>query len=247
MRLDGRVALITGAYGSLGRAHAARLSAEGETVVLADIVPEGAEVADELTRAGRAASFHAMDVTDSDAWMALVEQTDATHGRLDILVNNAGIGGPGSATDFGEPLWQRIIDVNARAAFLGMQHASPLMARGGGGSIVNISSVAGLVGFARVHLAYSASKGAVRSMTRAAAALLAPQNIRVNAVYPGYMPPMLQSSRTEEVERRALESIPLARLGTAEDLAAAVAFLASDDAAYLTGTDLVVDGGLTAV
>jgi NAD(P)-dependent dehydrogenase (short-subunit alcohol dehydrogenase family) len=216
-------------------------------VVLADIVPEGAEVVEELTRAGRAASFHTMDVTDSHAWQALVEWTDATHGRLDILVNNAGIGGPGSATDFGEPLWQPIIDVNARAAFLGMQHATPVMARGGSGSIVNISSVAGLIGVPRVHLAYSASKGAIRSMTRAAAAQLAPLNIRVNAVYPGYMPPMRQSSRTDEAERRALESIPLARLGSADDVAAAVAFLASDDAAYVTGADLVVDGGLTAV
>jgi NAD(P)-dependent dehydrogenase (short-subunit alcohol dehydrogenase family) len=178
----------------------------------------------------------------------VVASTAERFGGLDILVNNAGISGSAYADLFDTAAWHKVMEVNATGVFLGMKHAVPAMRARGGGSIVNLSSISGFVGQARIHMSYNASKGAVRIMTKSAAVQLGPDKIRVNSVHPGWMPPMRTSGATADPALRAemMKRIPLGRSGEVDEVANAVLFLASDEASYITGTELVVDGGFIA-
>ena len=183
------------------------------------------------------------------AGQAAIAATLAAFGRLDILVNDAGISGSAVEDLFDTPAWEKIMAVNATGTFLGMKFAIPEMRKAGGGSIVNLSSISGVTGQRGIHVAYNASKGAVRTLTKAAAVQHGRDNIRVNSVHPGLMPPMRTSGRTDDpvVRAKMLEGVPLRRDGRVEEVANAVLFLASDEASYITGVELYVDGGFLAV
>jgi NAD(P)-dependent dehydrogenase (short-subunit alcohol dehydrogenase family) len=246
MRLAGKVALITGGAHGMGAAEARLFAQEGARVVIGDVLEgEGAQVAAGI---GDNARFARLDVTSETAWSTAIAATLAAFGKLDVLVNNAGISG--SDPDImSTSAWDRLMAVNAKGVFLGMKHAIPAMRGAGGGAIVNISSISGFVGQQVVHMGYNASKGAVRLMTKAAAVQYAADGIRVNSVHPGIMPPMLTSKATADPGVRAalLKGVPMGREGRVEEVAYAVLFLASDEASYVTGTELVVDGGFLAV
>ncbi len=249
MRLADKVALISGGASGMGRSEATIFAQEGAKVVIGDILEaEGRDVADHITKAGGQARFVKLDVTSEASWEAAVQAAVTAFGKLDILVNNAGISGSGPDT-MSVPVWDTVMDINAKGVFLGMKYAIPAMQRAGGGAIVNISSISGFVGQNRIHMAYNASKGAVRIMTKSAAVQYAEAGIRVNSVHPGVMPPMRTSQASADPEWRAkmLRAVPLKREGRVEEVANAVLFLASDEASYITGTELVVDGGLLAV
>jgi len=247
MRLEGKVAIVTGGASGMGRSEATIFAREGARVVVADILDrEGQEVAKSL---GEAARFVKLDVTSESQWQAAVAAAEHEFGRLDILVNNAGISGTYQPDLTSTEAWDRVMDINAKGVFLGMKHAVPALKRAGGGAIVNISSISGFAGQHGVHMAYNASKGAVRIMTKTAAVQWAADNIRVNSVHPGFMPAMRTSVGSADPEWRAkvLRAVPMKRAGRVEEVAHAVLFLASDEASYITGTELVVDGGFLAV
>jgi len=250
MRLDGKVALITGGASGMGASMARIFAGEGAKVVVADMLEEeGRKIAGEITRANGAAIFQRLDVSSEAEWQAAVAATLAAYGKLDILVNDAGISGSDVEDLFDTAAWHRLMTVNATGAFLGMKFAIPVMKAAGGGSIVNISSISGVTGQRGIHVGYNASKGAVRTLTKAAAVQHGRDNIRVNSVHPGLMPPMRTSGRTADpvVRAKMLEGVPLRRAGRVEEVANAVLFLASDEASYITGTELYVDGGFLAV
>ncbi len=250
MRLDGKVALITGGASGMGASMARVFAGEGAKVAVADMLEaEGRTLVGEITRANGAAIFQKLDVTSEAEWQAAIAATLAAFGKLDILVNDAGISGSAVDDLFDTAAWQRLMAVNATGVFLGMKFAIPVMQKAGGGSIVNISSISGVTGQRGIHVGYNASKGAVRTLTKAAAVQHGRDNIRVNSVHPGLMPPMRTSGRTADPEVRAkmLEGVPLRRAGRVEEVANAVLFLASDEASYITGTELYVDGGFLAV
>jgi 3(or 17)beta-hydroxysteroid dehydrogenase len=247
MRLAGKVAIISGAASGMGAATARLFAREGAKVVIADLLQEpGRALAAEI---GPAARFERLDVTDEASWAAVVAATRQHFGRLDILVNNAGISGSAEQDLYSTEAWHRIMTVNATGVFFGTKHAVPAMAASGGGSIVNLSSIAGLIGSEGIHMAYNASKGAVRLMTKSTAVQHAKDNIRCNSVHPGVMPPMRTSGRTADPEVRAkrMNVIPMRRPGEADEVANAILFLASDESSYVTGTELVVDGGAVAI
>jgi NAD(P)-dependent dehydrogenase (short-subunit alcohol dehydrogenase family) len=249
MRLEGKVALITGAASGMGASMARIFAREGAKVVVADqLDDEGKKIVADITQANGAASFHHLDVTDEANWKDVVAAAVGEFGKLDILVNNAGISGSAVEDLYDTDAWDKIMDVNARGAFFGMKHAIPEMRKIGGGSIVNISSISGVTGQRGIHAAYNASKGAVRTLTKVGAVQHGRQNIRVNSVHPGLMPPMRTSGRTADPATRAkmLEQVPLGRDGRVEEVAHAVLFLASDEASYITGAELYVDGGYLA-
>jgi NAD(P)-dependent dehydrogenase (short-subunit alcohol dehydrogenase family) len=250
MRLDGKVALITGAASGMGASTARIFAGEGAKVTVADMLDdEGRKIVDEITRANGAAIFQRLDVTSEAEWQAAIAATLAAFGKLDILVNDAGISGSAVDDLFDTAAWQKIMAVNATGTFLGMKYAIPEMRKAGGGAIVNISSISGVTGQRGIHVAYNASKGAVRTLTKAAAVQHGRDNIRVNSVHPGLMPPMRTSGRTADpaVRAKMLEGLPLRRAGRVEEVANAVLFLASDEASYITGVELYVDGGFLAV
>jgi NAD(P)-dependent dehydrogenase (short-subunit alcohol dehydrogenase family) len=247
MRLGGKVALVTGGASGMGRSEAVLFAQEGAKVVVADVLEaEGRQVADGLGGAGR---FVPLDVTSEAAWETAIATTLSTFGKLDVLVNNAGISGTFDPDTLSTSAWDRLMDVNAKGVFLGMKHAIPLMEQAGGGAIVNISSVSGFVGQKGIHMAYNASKGAVRLMTKAAAVQYARRGIRVNSVHPGVLPAMRTSKATADpaFREKMLAGVPMGREGRVEEVAYAVLFLASDEASYITGTELVVDGGWLAM
>lgn len=247
MLLVGKVAIISGAASGIGAAIARRFAREGAKVVIADVLEaEGQEVA---TSIGAAARFELLDVTDEAGWERVVATTVSRFGRLDILVNNAGISG-NSVTDlYSTEGWHRIIAINATGAFFGTKHAVKAMISGGGGAIVNMSSINGFIGSEWAHMAYHASKGALRLMTKATASQHSKDNIRCNSVHPGTMPAMRTATVSANPAFRAerMKRIPMGRAGKVDEVANAVLFLASDEASYITGTELVVDGGHTAV
>jgi NAD(P)-dependent dehydrogenase (short-subunit alcohol dehydrogenase family) len=247
MRLKGKVAIVTGGASGMGRSEATIFAREGARVFVADILEkEGQEVAKSI---GDAARFMKLDVTSESDWQALVAAAEREFGKLDILVNNAGISGTYTTDLASTEAWDRVMDINAKGTFLGMKHAVPALKRAGGGAIVNISSISGFTGQLGVHMAYNASKGAVRIMTKTGAVQWARDNIRVNSVHPGFMPPMRTSvgSAKPEWREKMLATVPMRREGKVEEVAHAVLFLASDEASYITGTELVVDGGFLAV
>ena len=247
MRLGGKVALITGSASGMGQSEAILFAKEGAKVVVADVLEaEGQKVADSLGGAGR---FVRLDVTSEAAWQQAIAAAVSAFGKLDVLVNNAGISGTFDPDTLSTSAWDRLMDVNAKGTFLGMKHAIPAMEKVGGGAIVNISSVSGFVGQNGIHMAYNASKGAVRLMTKSAAVQYARSGIRVNSVHPGVLPAMRSSKATADpaFRQKMLAGVPMRREGRVEEVAYAVLFLASDEASYITGTELVVDGGWLAV
>jgi NAD(P)-dependent dehydrogenase (short-subunit alcohol dehydrogenase family) len=249
MRLKNKVALITGAASGIGASMARIFAGEGAKVVVADVLKEeGRAVVADIIRSNGQAMFHPLDVRNEAEWKTAIDATLAAYSRLDILVNDAGVSGSAITADlFDTAAWDRLMAVNARGVFLGMKFAIPVMQAQGGGSIVNISSLSGIIGQREVHVGYSASKGAVRTLTKAAAVQHGADNIRVNSVHPGPMPPMRSSGRKlpddPEILARMLQRVPMGRVGRVEEVANAVLFLASDEASYITGAELCVDGG----
>lgn len=249
MRLKDKVALISGAASGMGAAMARRFAEEGAAVVVADVLEaDGQAVAASVEAKGGRAFFQKLDVTDEPQWAAAVEAAVAKFGKLNVLVNNAGISGSAATDMFDSELWHRIMAINATGVFYGMKYAVPALTKAGGGAIVNLSSISGVVGQKQIHPAYNASKGAVRIMTKAVAVQQAPAGIRVNSVHPGLMPPMRTSGATADPETRAkmMRRVPLGRPGEVDEVADAVLFLVSDEASYITGSELHVDGGYLA-
>jgi NAD(P)-dependent dehydrogenase (short-subunit alcohol dehydrogenase family) len=247
MRLKGKVAIVTGGASGMGRSEATIFAREGASVVVADLLEkEGEETAKAI---GPSARFMKLDVTSEESWQAVIAAAEREFGKVDILVNNAGISGTYQPDLTSTEAWDRVMDINAKGVFLGMKHALPALKRAGGGAIVNISSISGFAGQHGVHMAYNASKGAVRIMTKTAAVQWAEHGIRVNSVHPGFMPAMRTSVGSANPEWRAkvLRAVPMKREGRVEEVAHAVLFLASDEASYITGTELVVDGGFLAM
>ena len=248
-RLEGKVAIVTGGGAGMGAAECRLFAREGAAVVVVDLYEEGGrEVVEQIHADGSAASFVKMDVTAEEEWNALLSSTLEAHGRLDVLVNNAGLSSTSEADPDSTDGWHRIMDVNATGVFLGTKLGSQAMlSAGNGGSIVNISSIYGFVGSDGGHPAYHASKAAVRNYSKAMAVRLGPQGIRVNTVHPGFMPPMRSGAPvSEEARARLRRAIPLRRTGEVEEVANGVLFLASDEASYITGAELKIDGGFLA-
>jgi len=249
MRLENKVALITGAARGMGAAEAKLFAREGAKVVIGDILEEeGRRTEAEISEAGGECLFVPLDVTSESAWEHAIAATIARFGRLDILVNNAGVVARGSLEDTTSQEWDRVMEVNAKGVFLGTKAAIAEMRKVGGGSIVNISSISGMIGQDNIQPVYNASKGAVRLLTKAAAIQYAREGIRVNSVHPGSVAtPMTEASRANpEQYQRSLARIPMGRVAQPEEVAYGVLYLASDEASYVTGSELVIDGGYTA-
>ena len=249
MRLEGKVALISGGARGQGAAEAKLFAGEGAKVVFGDILDDlGKQVEAEIHEAGGEALYIHLDVTNAADWASAVEAAVSRYGRLDVLVNNAGITIRKNVEDTTEEDWDRIMAINAKGVFLGTKQAIPAMRESGGGSIVNISSTAGLVGSPYSGASYAATKGAVRLFTKATAIQYAKEGIRCNSVHPGLLEtPMTQDMLADAAHReKRTQRIPLGRVGTAEDVAYGVLYLASDESSFVTGSELVIDGGATA-
>ena len=247
MRLEGKVALISGGARGMGAEEAVLFAREGAKVVIGDLLgAEGEAVASSIPDG--AGVFVRLDVTSEDDWRAAVGLAEERYGRLDILVNNAGVSATGTIEDTTVEEWDRVMSVNAKGVFLGTKHAIPAMQRAGGGSIINISSQLGIVAMNESSPQYIASKGAVRLLTKSTALQYAEDGIRCNSVHPGpIVTPMTQGRRSDEAVRELMESrIPLGRYGEAIDVAYGVLYLASDEASFVTGSELVIDGGWVA-
>ena len=253
-RVAGKVAIVTGGAMGIGKACAELLAAEGASVVVTDREEEeGRNVVDALTATGLRGIFIKQDVGDEDQWKKVVDGTVKEFGRLDVLVNNAGVGWYGDIENTTLESWHKLLRVNLDGVFLGMKHAIPAMRRTGGGSIINMSSIEGLIGDAQT-AAYNASKGGVTILTKSAALYCAAQRtgIRVNSIHPGYIwTPMvekaIQSTPDPDAMKRQIEALhPVGHLGEPMDIAYAVLYLASDESKFATGSALVVDGGYTA-
>jgi NAD(P)-dependent dehydrogenase (short-subunit alcohol dehydrogenase family) len=248
MQFAGKVVVVTGGSGSIGRATAALLAHRGARVLIADLADSGLQIAEELTARGHDVVFRRTDVSREDDVAALVRDALDRWQRLDVIVPNAGIGGRGAADELALQDWQRVLDVNLTSAFLCIKHSVPAMRQTGGGAIVITGSVMGLV--APFHaVSYAATKGAIVNLTRAAAIDHAQDKIRVNAVCPGHLenPTRIGGPAARAVDQgNLIARYPLGRLGRPEDVAHAIAFLASDEASFITGTTLIVDGGYSA-
>ncbi len=250
-RLVGKVALITGAGSGMGRAAAELFAGEGARVVVTDVVDDAGNAAVAAVRAaGGDATYVRADVSSWSDCVAMVQCATDTYGALHVLYNNAGIfpADDGGVLDTPESTWQKVMDINLKGVWLGCKAGIPAMIASGGGSIVNVASFVALVGAATAQIAYTTSKGGVLSMTREIAVEYARQGIRANALCPGPIQTPLLEELLSDPERRArrMVHIPMGRLGRAEELARAALFLASDDASFMTGASLVVDGGITA-
>lgn len=251
MRLEGKVALITGAASGMGNVAAALFAREGARVMLADVADEAAERAVAgIARAGGEVAYVHADVSKGEDARGMVEATLQRFGRLDVLYNNAGVfpAGDGSVVDTPESVWEFTINVNLKGVFLGCRYGIPAMLDSGGGSIVNVASFVALMGAAAPQIAYTASKGGVLAMTREIAVEFARSGIRANALCPGPVETPLLAELLADPKRRdrRLVHIPVGRFGRAEEIANAALFLASDESSYMTGAALVVDGGITA-
>ena len=249
MRLENKVALISGGARGMGAVEARLLSSEGAKVVIGDVLEEaGRQTEAAVNEAGGECVFVRLDVTSEEDWAQAVAAAVDRFGKLDILVNNAGVSSTGGIEDITVEEWDRILDINTKGVFLGTKAAIPEMRKAGGGSIVNISSAAGIAPSPGTSAAYSASKGAVRILTKSTAVQYARENIRCNSVHPGPIEtPMLRAARGEDAELDdTVARVPLGRIGTPEEIAYGVLFLASDEASFVTGSELVIDGGRTA-
>ena len=259
MRLEGKVALISGGARGQGATEAMLFSREGAAVVIGDILDEeGLKLEAEIRELGGRATYVHLDVTEPDQWESAVARAVSEYGKLDVLVNNAGVGAvqvsglaPPRLEETPTETWDTIMDINSKGVFLGTRAAIPAMQAAGGGSIINISSVAGLVGAGLASgaaAAYASSKGSVRLLTKATAVQHGHEGIRCNSVHPGYIETaMTQISLAQPGFREQVASMaPLNRVGTVEDIANGVLFLASDESSFMTGSELVIDGGWTA-
>ena len=247
-RLEGKVAIITGAAQGMGAAHARRFVAEGAKVVFTDLNAEAGEALE--VELGEAALFVQQDVSQEADWLNVVSQAEGRFGPVSTLVNNAGIIGPVKpAVDLSEADFLKVIAINQTAVFLGIKHAIPSMLKAGGGSIVNISSISGIVAiYGTPNVAYAASKFAVRGITKQVAIEYGRQGIRANSVHPGYIrTPMMTAALDDEQIKIASGSVPIGRVGEVDDVANLVVFLASDESAFVTGAEHIIDGGLTAL
>jgi len=244
-RVSGKIALISGGARGMGAAHARRLVAEGAKVMITDLLDrEGADLAETL---GPNARYCHHDVTSEAQWIDVVRETEAVFGPVSVLVNNAGVVGVGALESMAEAEFRRVIDINLIAVFLGMKSVIPSLKRAGGGSIINISSVAGLVGTAGT-IAYTASKFAVRGMSKTAALELAADKIRVNSIHPGLIrTPMIASTpEAAAISNVAAAASPAGRVAEPDEVSSLVLYLASDESRYATGAEFVIDGGYTA-
>lgn len=245
-RLKQKVAIITGASRGMGASHARTFIAEGAKVVLTDLSEDAGKVlAEEL---GENALFVKHDVTNAQDWKSVVAHAEEKFGPVNILVNNAGVLGPIAQTaELAEEQYLKVCEINQHAVFYGMKYVIPSMLKAGKGSIVNISSIAGIVAnYGFPSLAYVASKFAVRGMTKATAIEYGPKNIRVNSVHPGFINTPMMVEATNEDGGDALVQIPLGRLAEAKEVSNLVLFLASDDSSYITGAEHIIDAGMTA-
>jgi len=248
MRLEGKVALISGGSRGMGAAEAQLFAQEGAKVVIGDIlVDEGRRTEAQINETGGECVFVPLDVTDETQWANAVSEAVARFGRLDILVNNAGISGRSNVEDTTVEMWDRVMDINAKGVFLGTKAVIPQMRKLGGGSIINISSIYGIVGSGG-SAAYHASKGAVRLFTKSTAIQYARESIRSNSIHPGPIAtPMTETSRAErEINQRMLDGTPMGRWARPEEVAYGALYLASDESSFVTGSELVIDGGWTA-
>jgi NAD(P)-dependent dehydrogenase (short-subunit alcohol dehydrogenase family) len=249
MRLQGKIALISGGARGMGAVEARLFAKEGAKLTIGDVLEdEGRKLEAEINATGGEALFVRLDVTREADWQKAVEATLNRFGKLDVLVNNAGISGRGRVEDTAVEEWDRVMEVNAKGVFLGTKVAIPAMRKGGGGSIINISSQLGLVGTDHSSPQYQASKGAVRLLTKATAIQYAKEGIRANSVHPGpIVTPMTEAARADpERYQLMLSRIPLGCYGQPEDVAYGVLYLASDESRWVTGSELVIDGGWTA-
>ena len=249
MRLDGKVALISGGARGMGATEARLFVSEGAKVVLGDILEDqGQQVEAEIVESGGEAIFVKLDVTVESDWQRAVSTAVQRFGKLDILVNNAGIFDRSTVEGQTIEDWDRVMSINAKGVFLGTKSAIPAMREAEGGSIVNISSVAGLTGSIQA-TSYNTSKGAVRLLTKSTAIQYAPDGIRCNSVHPGPIETMMLDEVFPDPDYRTQREalIPMGRFGTIEDVAKGVLFLASDESSFMTGSELVIDGGLTAI
>jgi NAD(P)-dependent dehydrogenase (short-subunit alcohol dehydrogenase family) len=251
MRLDGKVALITGAGSGIGRESALLFASEGAAVVVVDIQDKGGEetVATVKAGGGHAVYVHA-DVAQPDDCARMVASAESAFARLNVLFNNAGImhGSDDDAVSTDEAIWDLTMAINAKSVFLGCKYGIPALRRAGGGSIINTASFVAVMGAATPQIAYTASKGAVLALTRELAVVHARENIRVNALCPGPLRTelLMKVLDTEEKRQRRLVHVPMGRFGLAREIAQAALFLASDESSFITGTDFLVDGGITA-
>ena len=243
-RFEGRTALVTGAASGIGRATALRLASEGAAVVVADIQEEAAqEVVGAISDAGGRAVYQRLDVSDASAWEAAIAATEHAFGGLDILINNAGIGDTDPIEETSIETYDRVIAITQTSVFLAHKAASAALKRSGNGSVVNVSSMFGIVGGFGTSPAYHAAKGAVRLLTKSTALAWAKEGVRVNSVHPGFVEtPILGDTDLEMLANVT----PMGRLAQPEEIAAVIAFAASDDASFVTGAEFVVDGGYTA-
>ena len=250
MRLQGKVAIITGGARGQGAAEARMFVREGARVVFGDILDdEGRQVEAEIAAAGGEAVYVRLDVTDEDAWREAVGTAVSRFGKVDILVNNAGIASWDAGDDATVADWDRIMEVNAKGVFLGTKAVIPAMRAAGGGSIINISSISGMVGQTNIHPGYNASKGAVRVLTKSTAVQHAAEGIRCNSIHPGPVKtPMTERGWSDPEWLQAMRRrTPLGRYADPNEIAYGVLFLASDESSFMTGSEMVIDGGVTAL
>jgi 3alpha(or 20beta)-hydroxysteroid dehydrogenase len=247
-RIEGKVVVLTGATGGLGRATAVRLADEGARLVLTDLDEQACKaLVEELEGTGRHLTA-SLDVAEEAQWVAVADLVRREHGRLDGLVNNAGIGSLATVEEETVEHWDAVMSVDSTGVWLGMKHLGPMIAAAGGGSIVNLCSILGTVGGLGNSAAYAAAKGAVRTLTKNAALHWATSGVRVNSLHPGFIGTAQLLERYEGTPRHRsmLDNTPVGRLGTGEEIAAVVAFLVSDDSTFVTGSEVYADGGYTA-
>ncbi|WP_053217396.1 SDR family NAD(P)-dependent oxidoreductase [Virgibacillus senegalensis] len=246
MKLKGKSAIVTGGVSGIGEHTVRQMVKEGASVLIADINEElGTKLVKELNASGAKVVFQRVDVSKETDIIAMVDKAVSEFSGLDIIFSNAGIGAQSPSTELSYEDWQKVISINLDGVFLCAKHAIAAMKKSGGGSVVNCSSILGNVGQAAT-AAYTAAKGGVTNLTRALAVEYAQENVRVNAVCPGYINTPLLSEMDEEAKNHLISLHPMGRLGEPEEIAKAVVFLASDDASFITGANLLVDGGYTA-
>lgn len=248
MRLENKVAIITGAGTGIGKKTALLFSSEGASIVVTDVNQEsGNQTVKEIQEQGGQAIFVPHDVTKEEAWMHVVEEAKKAFGKIDVLFNNAGIYIIKPMTEISLDEWNKLMAINVTGVFLGMKHVMPVMAEQKKGSVINASSIAGIIG-APGHVLYGASKGAVRTMTKDAAMEYAGQRVRVNSIHPGYIKTGMAAYASEvtgKSEEQLDATYPLGRMGDPEEVAKTVLFLASDESSFTTGAEFVIDGGAT--
>ena len=248
MRLEGKVALISGGARGMGAVEAKLFASEGARIIIGDIrEEEGRQVEAQINESGGECFFTHLDVTSEANWLEAVAQAVTKYGKLDILINNAGIFPMEKVEETTEESWDMVMDVNAKGVFLGIKSVIPAMRAAGGGSIINLSSIAGLVG-STYSASYNASKGAVRLLTKSTAIQYAREGIRANSIHPGLIDTLMAANllADEDLRQRRVATTPMGRVGRAEEVAYGALYLASDESSFMTGSELVIDGGFTA-